>query len=143
MLRHPSRLFTSAGSSEGIGDLDAVRSGEGRSVSCFLRGQVDPYPRRLKQGTLILQGTQAAWTPYWSLRRTPMRLDLDVLSVQSRPADHREPNVKKGGTAFAVVQVPTFVVVSCTTPSGDVDCVVPAADEPLVKAFFSERIGNK
>jgi hypothetical protein len=66
---------------------------------------------------------------------------LAVVSVESRPADHREPNVKKAGSAFGVVQVPTFVVVSCVTPSGGVDFVVSTTDEPLVKTFFSGRIG--
>lgn len=90
-----------------------------------------------------MQGTQASWTPYWSLRRRPWTLDLKVVSVDSRPADDREPNVKKGGTALGVVALPTFVVVSSMTPSGAVDCVVPAADEPLVKAFFIDRIDSK
>ena len=67
-----------------------------------------------------------------------MVIDLDVSSVESRPADHREPNVKKGGKAYGVVAIPSFWVVTCHTDSGSADLVVPAADAPLVKTFFSE-----
>lgn len=141
VLQHPSRLLRPARPSES-GDIEAIRRGEGRAVSCFLRGQVDPFPQRLKQGTLVLQGSHASWIPYWALRRHPLGFDLEVLSVESRPADHREPNVKKGGTAFGTMQVPTFMVVSCGTSTGAVDFVIPAADEPLVKTFFNDRIGH-
>jgi hypothetical protein len=48
--------------------------------------------------------------------------------------------VKKGGTALGVVAVPAFMVVTCRTPSGPLDFVVPAADEPLVAAFMGDRI---
>ena len=32
--------------------------------------------------------------------------------------------------------VPKFSVVTCDTPSGTIDLVVPSSDEPLVTAFF-------
>jgi hypothetical protein len=67
-------------------------------------------------------------------------IGLLVEGVTTRPADSREPNVKKGGTALGVVQVPTFVVVTCTGSAGSLDLVVPSADEPLVSTYFRDRL---
>jgi hypothetical protein len=136
VLRHPSRMFRPPPASSGDSDLRAVQSGEQRAVSCFLRASFDPYPRTLKQGRLTLAGLKASWTPYWSIRRTPIVISTPVDSVSVRPADQREPNVKKGGTAFGVVAIPAFAVVSCQTVSGSLDFVVPQTDETLVVGFF-------
>jgi len=138
VLRHPSRILRAPAAD--AADIDAVRRGEARRVSCFLRGTVDPYPRRLKQGSLVLDGDHAAWTPFWSLRRKPLEVKMEVQSVETRPADQREPNVKKGGKAYGVVQIPTFLVVTCQAASASVDFVVPAADERLVRSFFADAI---
>jgi hypothetical protein len=48
--------------------------------------------------------------------------------------------VKKGGNAFGVVAVPSFVVVEYVTPAGQLDFVVPGADEQLVLGYFNNRI---
>jgi hypothetical protein len=135
VLRHPSRIFRPPPASSGESDLRAVRSGEQRAVSCFLRA-FDPYPRTLKQGRLVLSGQKASWTPYWSVRRTALVISTPVGSVSVRPADQREPNVKRGGTAFGVVAIPAFVVITCQTVSGSLEFVVPQSDETLVAGFF-------
>jgi len=67
-------------------------------------------------------------------------LDFIPSRVETRPADHREPNVKKGGSAFGVIAVPAFVVVTCTLDSGTIDLVVPGVDERLVDGYFRKRI---
>jgi len=139
VLRHPSRILRPATPAEGESDIEALRRGESRRVSCFLRGTFGPYPRRLKQGSLELSGLGATWRPFWSFRRTLLSIDIEVASVDTRPADHREPRVNKGGKAFGVVGIPTFVVVTCSTPSGSLDLVVPSADLPLVAGFFRGR----
>lgn len=109
-------------------------------MSCFLRGDVSHYPQRLKQGSLVLSGTEASWTPFWSIRRHPLAIQLVVKAVESRHADNRERfRVKKGGKAYGVVEIPTFYVVTCRTDVGSVDFVVPHADEPLVRGFFTDR----
>jgi len=123
----------------GVGEL-GMRHCEARKISCFLRGSQDGFPTRLRQGWLILQNGQAEWSPFWSVRRAPLTLDFVPLRVESRPADHREPNVKKGGTAFGVIAVPSFMVVTCVLDTGDIDLVVPGVDEPLVDGFFTKRI---
>ena len=68
-----------------------------------------------------------------------MAIGLKVEQVTTRPADSREPNVKRGGKALGVVEVPSFVVVTCTGSSGALVLVVPSADEPLVSTYFRDR----
>jgi hypothetical protein len=80
------------------------------------------------------------WSPFWSIKREPLRLDFIPLRVETRPADQREPNVKKGGTAFGVLVVPSFVVVTCGLNAGTVDLVVPGIDQQLVETFFRKRM---
>jgi hypothetical protein len=94
----------------------------------------------LRQGTLKLAGTQATWAPLLSVRRRRIAVDSPITSVDSRPADHREPAVKKGGKAFGVVAVPSFIVVECATPAGPLNFVVSAVDEQLVAGYFNSRI---
>jgi hypothetical protein len=136
LLRHPSRILRPATPSDGQADVEALRSGDARTTSCFLRGSFDPYPRHLKQGTLELVGTEALWRPYFSLHRDPIPINMPISSVETRPADHREPNVKKGGKALGLIGIPAFLVVTCGIAAGSLDLVVPSADEPLVATFF-------
>src|SRR5437867_13217499 len=98
VLRHPSRIVRPATPNEGQPDFEALRHGEARTVGCFLRGTVDPYPRRLRQGWLELSAEGATWKPFWGLRRAPLPIAVPIVSVTTRPADDREPlRVKKGG----------------------------------------------
>jgi hypothetical protein len=134
VLRHPSLMFKPPSPEQSQGDLEAVRRGEARKVSCFLRGSFAPYSRRLRQGTLHLSALDVHWEPFWSVRRLPQQITGPVLSVSTRPADDREPNVKKGGSS--ILNVPSFTVVTCHTPHGAVDLVVPEADGRLVAGYF-------
>jgi hypothetical protein len=68
-----------------------------------------------------------------------LEIEFQIDGVVTRPADERESNVKKGGKAFGVVEIPAFVVVTCTGPVGTLDFVVPSADEPLVVGYFRGR----
>jgi len=139
VLRHPSRMVHAPEASEGVPDIEALRRGEARSVSCFLRGTYGPFPRTLRQGRLDLTGGTARWIPFWSIRRDPLALDFSVQDVTTRPADSSEPLVKKG-RSLIVVKEPVFVVVTCTVSSGALDLVIPSADEPLVATFFREKV---
>jgi hypothetical protein len=134
VLRNPLLLFKPPEPKQSQGDLQAVRRGEARKVSCFLRGSLAPYPRRLRQGTLYLSGLNVHWEPFWSVRRIPQQITGPFLSITTRPADDREPNVKKGGGS--ILNVPSFTVVTCHTPHGAVDLVVPEADARLVASCF-------
>jgi hypothetical protein len=146
LLLNPLRMISVGwkgppGPEAGQADILAVRAGGARKVSCFLRGSVDPYPRRLKQGALYISAAEAYWVPFWGLRRPNLQIHLKARQVQIRPADHRESNVKHGGIGIYGVKVPVFMVVTCTTDPGDgdgtVDFVVPAADAPLVASYVS------
>jgi len=127
-------MFKPAEPEQRQGELRAVRRGEARKVSCFLTGSLAPYPRRLRQGTLYLSALNVHWEPFWSIRRIPQQITGPVLSITTRPADDREPNVKKGGSS--IMNVPSFTVVTCHTPYGAVDLVVPEADARLVAGYF-------
>ena len=70
----------------------------------------------------------------------PLAIELAVEDVTTRPADSREPNVKKGGRWFGVVAFPAFVVVTSTSSVGAVDFVVPSADQPFVTAYLNTRM---
>jgi hypothetical protein len=120
--------------------LSAVKQGEGRIISCFLSGTEDGYPNRRKQGWLIVQSETAKWIPFWSARRQALPLEVRPLRVEVRPADKREPNVKKGGKAFGLLPVPSFVVITCVLDSGSIELVVPGLDQQLVEGFFKSRI---
>jgi hypothetical protein len=137
LLRHPSRIFRPASSAAGLMNPQAIRGGATLEVSCFLRGSFGAYPRGLKQGKLLLSGRRATWTPALSFKRQPLEINSTECSISIRPPDHREPNIKKGGTAFGVVAVPSFEVVTCNIVAlGQLDLVVPKADAQLVADFF-------
>lgn len=137
VLRHPSRIVRPPAAAQSQADLEALRHGETRRVSCSLRGSFGPYARRLRQGALYLSTGSAQWIPFWSVRRNPQQITGPVQSVTTRPSDRREWNIKKGGTAAGgLVTVPSFTVVTCQTPSGTFDLVVPEADVPLVVGYF-------
>jgi hypothetical protein len=140
VIRHPSRILRPGRTNISNDDVNALEHGESRRVSCFLRGTQDGFPKRLRQGSLTLQPGQADWSPFWSIRREALLLDFIPSRIETRPADHREPNVKKGGKSLGVVVVPSFVVVTCMLESGNIDLVVPGVDEELVERFFRKRI---
>src|SRR5262252_1645411 len=129
------------GPEAGQADIAAVMAGEARKVSCFLRGSFDPYPRHLKHGALYVSAEEAHWVPLWSLRRSALPIGIRARYVQTRPADHREPNVKQGGIWRDGVKIPVFMVVTCTTEVSDgygtVEFVVPVADAYLVDNYFN------
>jgi hypothetical protein len=141
---HPTvivpRMVRSPKPSDGQADVEAVRRGEKRIVSCFIRGNFDPFPRQLKQGELVVGGAEPVWTPFWSIKHQPVVLDFEVVDVITRPVDEREPStrIKQGIKLFGkVVPVgPIFTVVACITPLGYVDFVIPSADGPLVAEAF-------
>src|SRR6266550_2513542 len=66
-------------------DVEALREGAGRIVSCALRGSRSPYPRRFSHGLLQLTRGQAVWRPYWwSIKRQPINLVERVSRVEPR-----------------------------------------------------------
>jgi hypothetical protein len=86
-------------------DLVAVAEGQSRVVSCFLRADFGPYPRRLTQGRLELSAVTVTWKPAWGIRRDRLRLALAGSHVSTRDAGHGD-RVKKGGTFLGIFPVP-------------------------------------
>jgi hypothetical protein len=136
VLLHPSRLFGQPPPAASQADLAAVRAGQARRVVCWIRGSHPPFRPWLRQGWLDLSKSGAQWTPLWGIRRPALQITGPIESVWTRPADDREPGVKKGGQMYGAVQIPTCVVVTCQTPSGSIDLVVPQSDVTLVVGYF-------
>jgi hypothetical protein len=137
VLSHPSRMFKLPPPEASRADLAAVRRGETRRVVCWIRGSYAPFPSRLRQGWLDLSRDEAQWTPLWSIARPAQPVSGPIESVWTRPADEREPGVKKGGQMYGVVNIPACYVVTCRTPSGSIDLVIAGSDVPLVAGYFS------
>jgi hypothetical protein len=76
LLLNPVRLFSPPGPEAGQADIAAVKAGDVRIVSSWLRGSVDPYPRRLKQGSLYISTAETHWVPFGSLHRQNLPIDL-------------------------------------------------------------------
>ena len=113
-------------------DLEAVSRGQGRTVSCFLRGSMPPYPRHVKQGTLRVAAGDVSWRPTWGLRRPTYAIHEKVRAVHFRAPGRAEWNVKKGGTAFGVITIPQFTVIVASTDRGVLEFTVPVIDADLV-----------
>ena len=125
LFRRPSDAAAEA-------DQEALRGGEALTVSCFLKGSADPYPRRSKQGSLELTPDGIAWRPFWRFQRRLIPIRERVQSVEVREAGRSEWNVKKGGNALGVVPVPEFQVVVCKIDGGVLELTVPGTDVNLV-----------
>ena len=129
VIRRPSLFLHAPQASEAQADVAAVRAGGARIVSCFLRGPGPPYPTRLTYGVLLLSGRSASWKHGWWRRAGQISLDFSASAVTTRRADQRERGVKKGPRRG-------FSVVTCSTPGGAIDLVVPPPDQVLVADFF-------
>jgi len=134
-LKRPSLFVRLPPDAESAADVATVHRGQTLRVSCFLRGTHAPFPPRLRQGSLYVSKDTLQWKPFWPIARAPVQLTGPAESVVTRPADHREPGVKRGdsgGRRYWLVTAQAFVVVTCQTKSGAFDLVVPAVDVPVV-----------
>jgi hypothetical protein len=124
-------LFRGPSAAAAAADRDGFRAGEGRTVSCFLKGSGDPWPRRKRQGSLDLMPGEIAWRPYWSLHRQPIPITERIESLQVRDPGPAEWNLKQGGNIRGI-QVPAFQVIVCKTDRGVLELSVPSTDVDLV-----------
>ena len=120
-------------------DIDAVRNGESRIVSCFLRGPSKPYPRRLTYGYLRISSKSMTWKPALRLPwRHTLQIDIRVLAVQAREPGWRELDHVPGGQKLRDgVMVPKWTVVSARQSAGSVEFLVPTPDVALVTGFLT------
>jgi hypothetical protein len=132
-------FFRAPSSEAAIGDQAAFQRGESREVGCFLRGSLPPYPKRPKPGRLELSSGQVTWRPNWGSHRKRLLISEQVRSIEIRPPGRAEWNVKRGGKAFGVLQIPEFKVLVCQTERGVIEFTVPSIDVPLVSAALQSK----
>ena len=105
-------------------DLNAVAQGEGRSVSCMLRGTAPGLPTAFTQGTLFVGSDGMTWRRYWRhCRRIVVIPPLDRVITVRRPGGPGEWNIKRG----------LFRVVEADGPFGAVYLAVPGVVSELVR----------
>lgn len=127
-FRHPSDPWNHMPSSaDGFPDIAAVRRGESRQVSCFLRGDHEPFPAKSKQGVLVVSIVEVIWTPFWSRKRLPLAIKAPAGELATRPKGKGDPGPLTLGSES------NFAVVSYWCPSGHLELAVPVADAPLVQ----------
>jgi hypothetical protein len=107
----------------------------------MLKGDAPPYPKHPRQGSLELISGQVRWRPSWGLRRKSLLINEPIRSIDVRAAGRSEWNVKKGGKAFGVVQIPEFRVVVAKTDRGLLEFSVPSTDVELVRAALQGTSG--
>jgi hypothetical protein len=104
---------------------EVLRYGVPVEMSCFLRGTFGPYPRRGRQGLLVLEAGTATWRTGW-LRRTTHQLPLAGAGVTERA-------LRKGRRDPA----PLFRRVEVTHPEGTLELTIPTADVPTFRIFLA------
>ncbi|MBW4078201.1 MAG: hypothetical protein HIU84_06780 [Acidobacteria bacterium] len=116
-----------------VSDIEGVKSGQSRIVSCSLRGPAKPYPRISKQGKLQISTGAVVWTPKYSLRRRGIEIAQRFAKMSVRDPGRAEWNVKKGGTALGLIPLPKFQVLVCEDGGENYEFTVPLEDLALVQ----------
>ena len=127
VLRHPLDTATDisgTAQSKEQSDLVALRRGQSRSVSCFLRGEASGLPRSFRQGWLTISSTGMTWQRQWRHRGMVVRVPMldRVVSVR-RPGGRGERNIKRN----------LFKIVETSGPDGSVDFAVPGVGPDLIR----------
>jgi hypothetical protein len=130
VLRHPAETFKSDSDREA--DLAAVREGELRSVTCFLRGSASGLPDSFKYGTLTVGPEGMTWQAYWRHRGKVLTLPpLTSVIAVSRPSGPGAWNIKRN----------LFKMVETAGPEGGVQFAVPGVGAELIRqAIQTTRI---
>ena len=105
-------------------DIAAVFSqGEGRTVSCFLRSNVDPLPGKFCYGVLRIDTQEIAWS-------SGSKGNGDALRLQT-PLDVRQVR-KPGGPGEAGIKRDLFSIIEAASPAGVIELAVPNESVQLV-----------
>ena len=106
-------------------DIDAVFTrGEGRTVSCFLRSTVDPFPGKFRQGILRIDKLTVTWSPGFKGNGDALILEtpLDVRQVRT-----------PGGPGEASIKRNLFAIVEAASSAGTIELAVPTDSVELVR----------
>jgi hypothetical protein len=133
--------FRAPSAESALADKEALSRGEGRAVTCWLKGASGAYPNTLKQGTLELLPGEIRWRSFWGLRPRTLVIDSPIRSLQVGAPGGKGPSVKKGGRAFGVLPVPEFKAIAAETDQGALEFVVPSADLDLVTSALRRADG--
>ena len=103
-------------------------------VSCFLRGDLEGFPRRWRQGLLVVNSGVLEWRPFWRDRRSVTLLgDKDLRVVEVREVDRSD---------LPWIKPRLFLVIECDLPGvGSVGLAVPREDAPLVRSALTSQPG--
>jgi len=103
-----------------------------------MRSDSGRFPRRIRQGALLIRGRTATWAPFWSVRRTSLDIPTGTVVTSVRAPSRPEWNVKRGGRAFGIIPVPGARVVCLSARRTDLELIVPEIDLPLVRAALAD-----
>lgn len=125
-------------------DLQALDSGQARTVACLFRGTYGMYPKRFRQHMLDLFPGGPTVRPFWySFRRRRFRIAEPITSARVRPRDPRtDLNVRATGLYAAGKPLgwAGFEVVQCRTVQGLIEFAVPRPDVPLLLHYFNDIV---
>jgi len=100
------------------------------------RGEVDPYPRHLKPGSLHISEKALTWKATIAFRAQPLPPQPErIQSIAVRSACKGDWNLKKIGKAYGTrleVNIPIFEVRVCRTQQSTFERAVEDIDVPLV-----------
>jgi hypothetical protein len=112
-----------------ISDIDAVRAGESRLMSCHLRGDIAQLPRKFTIGKLYVTNNELVWKREYrhgDVRKIPMlNRVLEVRTVSKLS----EWNIKRG----------LFKIIAAAGPDGVVEMAVPNGDVKFLRSWIESR----
>ena len=127
VLRHPLAAFSAPFRKNRAASAEDAA---GRVVTCFIRGTVDPFPKRFKQGGLHLTGTEIRWAPGVRLRGGGLLLTppFAIHNVRA-PTGSEELRIKRG----------VFKIVEISSGAGELMLGLPSDSVALVV----QRLGRR
>jgi hypothetical protein len=109
-----------------VSDIDAVRAGESRVMSCHLRSEVAQLPRKFTFGKLYITKDELVWRRKYERGQL---LNIPTLNrvLEVRTVSHlSEWNIKRG----------LFKIIAAAGPDGRVEMAVPNGDVRFLRSWI-------
>lgn len=112
-----------------VSDINAVRAGESRAMTCHLRSEIAQLPRKFTIGKLYVTKDELVW------KRDYRRRDFRKLPTLNRVLEVRtvshlsEWNIKRG----------LFKIIAAAGPDGLVELAVPNGDVYFLRSWIEGR----